>query len=100
MSCVRFSAAPGGVHDFARSERDGGVSGGGDAHPARASGTQEWRESGVQLQFGSRARMSEEDAFVAAILAAPHDDTARLVFADWLEDHSDPRAGCLRLAAR
>jgi chaperonin GroEL len=44
--------------------------------------------------------MTEADGFVAAILAAPHDDSARLVFADWLEEHSDPRAGCLRLAAR
>ena len=44
--------------------------------------------------------MSQKDSFVAAILAAPCDDTLRLVFADWLEDHSDPRAGCLRLAAR
>jgi chaperonin GroEL len=44
--------------------------------------------------------MTDKEAFVAAILAAPHDENARLIFADWLEDHSDPRAGCLRLAAR
>src|SRR5262245_61865418 len=44
--------------------------------------------------------MAEQDGFVAAILAAPCDNMVRLVFADWLEDHSDPRAGCLRLAAR
>ncbi len=44
--------------------------------------------------------MTQKDAFGAAIRAAPGDDTARLVFADWLEDQSDPRAGCLRLAAR
>jgi len=44
--------------------------------------------------------MNKKETFGAAILAAPHDDTVRLVFADWLEDHSDPRAGCLRLAAR
>ncbi|VTR96253.1 Repeat-companion domain TIGR02996 OS=Singulisphaera acidiphila (strain ATCC BAA-1392 / DSM 18658 / VKM B-2454 / MOB10) GN=Sinac_4455 PE=4 SV=1 [Gemmata massiliana] len=31
--------------------------------------------------------MSTEDAFVHAILNDPDDDTARLVFADWLEEH-------------
>lgn len=44
--------------------------------------------------------MSEEEALIATVLAAPGDETARLVFADWLEDRADPRAGCLRLAAR
>jgi uncharacterized protein (TIGR02996 family) len=36
-------------------------------------------------------------AFLAAIQADPDDPTARLVFADWLEDHGDPRAELLRL---
>jgi chaperonin GroEL len=44
--------------------------------------------------------MAEEDAFGAAILAAPCDDAPRLIFSDWLGERSDPRAGCLRLAAR
>jgi uncharacterized protein (TIGR02996 family) len=34
--------------------------------------------------------MSEHDALVQAILAAPDDDTPRLVYADWLDDHGDP----------
>jgi|GEM_PF-3818211 len=44
--------------------------------------------------------MTEQDAFAAAIRAAPHDNTARLVFADWLADRSNPMAGCIRLAVR
>src|SRR5262245_34628587 len=44
--------------------------------------------------------MTEEQRFVRAILASPADASLRLIYADWLEDRSDPRAGCLRLAAR
>jgi uncharacterized protein (TIGR02996 family) len=32
--------------------------------------------------------MSDDAAFLAAIKAAPDDDTTRLVFADWLDEHS------------
>jgi uncharacterized protein (TIGR02996 family) len=41
--------------------------------------------------------MTEEAAFVAAILAAPYDDAPRLVFADWLEERGDPRGEWLRI---
>jgi uncharacterized protein (TIGR02996 family) len=41
--------------------------------------------------------MTEEAAFVAAILAAPRDDTPRLVFADWLDERGDPAASCCGL---
>ena len=41
--------------------------------------------------------MSEEAAFLTAIAANPEDDTARLVYADWLQDRSDPRAEYVRL---
>jgi uncharacterized protein (TIGR02996 family) len=34
--------------------------------------------------------MSDEDALLAAIIAAPDDDTPRLVYADWLDDHDQP----------
>ena len=34
--------------------------------------------------------MSERAAFVSAILDNPADDTVRLVFADWLEEHGEP----------
>lgn len=35
--------------------------------------------------------MNDEAAFLAAIAAAPKDETLQLVFADWLEEHDDPR---------
>lgn len=41
--------------------------------------------------------MSEEEAFLAAIQAAPAEALPRLVYADWLEDHGDSRAEFLRL---
>ncbi|VTS02303.1 Repeat-companion domain protein OS=Isosphaera pallida (strain ATCC 43644 / DSM 9630 / IS1B) GN=Isop_0391 PE=4 SV=1: LRR_6 [Gemmata massiliana] len=42
--------------------------------------------------------MSEHDAFLRAICANPDDDTARLVFADWLQEHGEPdRAEFIRL---
>ncbi|QEG29765.1 hypothetical protein GobsT_45630 [Gemmata obscuriglobus] len=34
--------------------------------------------------------MSDRTAFIDAILNNPNDDTARLVFADWLEEHGEP----------
>jgi uncharacterized protein (TIGR02996 family) len=34
--------------------------------------------------------MNQADAFLQAILEAPDDDTPRLVFADWLDDHDQP----------
>jgi uncharacterized protein (TIGR02996 family) len=41
--------------------------------------------------------MTEERAFLAAILERPDDDATKLVYADWLEEHGDPRAEYLRL---
>jgi uncharacterized protein (TIGR02996 family) len=44
--------------------------------------------------------MSEEAAFLMALKASPADDTARLVYADWLDDHDQPqKAEYLRLVA-
>jgi uncharacterized protein (TIGR02996 family) len=40
--------------------------------------------------------VTEEQAFLAAIAADPADATARLVFADWLTEHDDPRGEWLR----
>jgi uncharacterized protein (TIGR02996 family) len=37
--------------------------------------------------------VSDHDAFLRAITARPDDDTARLVFADWLTDHDDADRG-------
>ncbi len=33
--------------------------------------------------------MTERECFIAAIVAQPADDTARLVYADWLEEHGE-----------
>lgn len=34
--------------------------------------------------------MASEQAFLEAIIADPDDDAVRLIFADWLEEQSDP----------
>ena len=41
--------------------------------------------------------MSDEDAFLQAILQAPNDHVLRLIFADFLEERDDPRGELLRL---
>ncbi|MBL8913117.1 MAG: TIGR02996 domain-containing protein [Archangium sp.] len=40
---------------------------------------------------------SEEEALLAAIVAAPHDDGPRLVYADWLQERGDARGEFIRL---
>ena len=43
--------------------------------------------------------MSDRDALLAAVCAAPDDDTPRLVLADWLDENGDPdRAAYIRAA--
>src|SRR5262245_42997085 len=41
--------------------------------------------------------MTEEQAFLSAIVANPDDQTAKLVYADWLDERDDPRAEIVRL---
>ena len=41
----------------------------------------------------------EDEAFLAAIAEDPADEARRLVYADWLDDRSDPRAEFLRVEA-
>src|ERR1043166_8796102 len=42
--------------------------------------------------------MRDDSPFLAAIAADPEDDTPRLVFADWLDEHDDPdRAEFIRI---
>src|SRR5579884_4103642 len=41
--------------------------------------------------------MTRENAFLQAILENPADDTARLVYADWLEERGDPRGEFIRV---
>src|SRR5579859_5926072 len=40
--------------------------------------------------------MTDEN-FLRAIIADPDDDTPRLVYADWLEEHGDPRGEFIRV---
>jgi uncharacterized protein (TIGR02996 family) len=40
--------------------------------------------------------MSEDEAFIRAIVGNPGDDTPRLVYADWLDERDDPRGPYLR----
>jgi len=44
--------------------------------------------------------MENERGFLQAILQRPDDDALKLVYADWLEEHGDPRAEYLRLIIR
>ena len=49
-------------------------------------------------KYARRERMINETAFLAAIVAAPKDDSLRLVYADWLEERGDTdRAEFIRL---
>jgi uncharacterized protein (TIGR02996 family) len=43
--------------------------------------------------------MSEDAAFVQAIVGHPEDQALRLIYADWLDDRADRRAAFLRLEA-
>jgi uncharacterized protein (TIGR02996 family) len=47
--------------------------------------------------LGADFMNGEEEAFVATIRDNPFDDTARLVYADWLEERNDFRSEYLRL---
>jgi uncharacterized protein (TIGR02996 family) len=42
----------------------------------------------------------EESSFLRAAFADPDDAAPRLVYADWLDDRNDPRAGVVRIAER
>jgi uncharacterized protein (TIGR02996 family) len=41
--------------------------------------------------------MGVEDAFLHDILAHPDDDAPRLIYADWLDEHNDPRGEFIRI---
>jgi uncharacterized protein (TIGR02996 family) len=44
--------------------------------------------------------MNDNDAFLRAIREDPHDPGRRLVYADWLEEHGDPKGEYLRVSCR
>jgi uncharacterized protein (TIGR02996 family) len=52
-----------------------------------------WPEEGP-CGLGPDAR--EELGLLRAVLQAPEEDAPRLVYADWLEEHGDPRGGFIR----
>ena len=41
--------------------------------------------------------MSSEESFMEAILQSPDDDALHLIFADWLEEHGNPRGEFIRV---
>ena len=47
--------------------------------------------------MAKRKRVTEEDAFLAALEADPGDALTRSVYADWLEERGDARVAFLRL---
>src|SRR5262249_5185798 len=49
------------------------------------------------LEQSLRVVMSQEQAFLRAMLASPDDLDLRQVFADWLQEQGDPRGELLRL---
>ena len=53
------------------------------------------RERGAQP--GESVRVEEEVDFLREIEKSPTDETPRLIYADWLEEHGDERADYLRL---
>ncbi|MHB1426428.1 MAG: TIGR02996 domain-containing protein [Gemmataceae bacterium] len=44
-----------------------------------------------------QTRMGIKDAFLHDILAHPDDDAPRLIYADWLDEHDDPRGEFIRI---
>jgi uncharacterized protein (TIGR02996 family) len=40
--------------------------------------------------------VTEDEAFIRAIVSSPGDDLPRLVYADWLDERNDPRGAYLR----
>jgi uncharacterized protein (TIGR02996 family) len=61
-----------------------------------AEGSEQWEE--IPLPGESFTPTSDEDSLIAAIIANPADDVARLVYADWLDEHDRPeRAEFIRL---
>jgi uncharacterized protein (TIGR02996 family) len=49
------------------------------------------RQPAARANLG--AALNERDTLLTAVLTTPDDDTARLVFADWLEEHGEPAFG-------
>jgi uncharacterized protein (TIGR02996 family) len=44
--------------------------------------------------------MTQDDAFLQAIIENPDDESLRLIYADWLDDRGDARGEFIRLVTR
>src|SRR5438552_3672115 len=56
------------------------------------------KKSGSVFLGGPKPATAADVLVMAAVLAAPEDDTLRLAFADWFEEHGEPdRAEYIRL---
>ena len=51
----------------------------------------------AQPNSAGATAMTQRDAFLESILAEPDDDTPRLIFADWLDEHDDPLGEFIRV---
>jgi len=83
----------------------------GSSDSRRRSAGERWRKPRA-LRMAARCRslgkiliseerdMTDERAFLKAILEKPDDDSRKLVYADWLEEQGDPRAEYLRLTVK
>src|SRR5262245_51183155 len=55
----------------------------------------------IPARRGARRPMSTREALLRAVIDDPEDDAARLVYADWLDEHGEgERAEALRLGVR
>ncbi|MBX9580391.1 MAG: TIGR02996 domain-containing protein [Gemmataceae bacterium] len=62
----------------------------GEAQPRPVGGGGRAGPAAGRAGRGEGVAVTDRDAILAAIRAAPDDDTPRLVYADWLDDHGHP----------
>src|SRR5262245_19383538 len=55
------------------------------------------RSSYVNHLLPGESFMSPEEGFLQAIIESPDEDDVRLIFADWLDEHDDPRGEFIRI---
>lgn len=56
-----------------------------------------YRYEEIRIPLGLVGRSAEEAGLLQAILEDPDCDTPRLIYADWLDDRSDPRGEFIRV---
>src|SRR5262249_57289531 len=68
--------------------RAGQANGPGDPYNKTGCGVSPLRQSATA--FSNGANVNRQEGFLRAICESPDDDTARLVYADWLDEHIEP----------